>query len=65
MIGFNFDPIEIQRHPERKGKYRILDGVHRWNAYKVCGLGSDHAKYLIFCIKSSKNGCFLVLNIPF
>ena len=36
--GFNFDPIEIQRHPERKGKYRILDGVHRWSAYKVCGL---------------------------
>ena len=36
--GFNFDPIEIQRHPERKGKYRILDGVHRWNAYKEVGL---------------------------
>jgi hypothetical protein len=27
--------------------------------------GSDQAKYLIFCIKSSKNGCFLVLNMPF
>ena len=27
--GFKFDPIEIQSHPERKGKYRILDGVHR------------------------------------
>ena len=36
--GFNFDPIEIQRHPERKGKYRILDGVHRWSAYKEVGL---------------------------
>jgi len=28
-------------------------------------MGSDHANYLIFCIKSSENGCFLVLNIPF
>ncbi len=37
--GFNFDPIEIQGHPERKGKYRILDGVHRWSAYKEVGLG--------------------------
>ncbi len=36
--GFNFDPIEIQIHPERKGKYRILDGVHRWSAYKEVGL---------------------------
>jgi hypothetical protein len=36
--GFNFDPIEIQGHPARKGKYRILDGVHRWSAYKEVGL---------------------------
>lgn len=45
--GFHFDPIEIQSlpcslqyqgHPERKGKYRILDGVHRWSAYKEVGL---------------------------
>ena len=44
--GFNFDPIEIQSlpcslpyqgHPEIKGKYRILDGVHRWSAYKEVG----------------------------
>ncbi len=35
--GFNFDPIEIQSHPQRKGKYRILDGVHRWSAYKEVG----------------------------
>ncbi len=35
--GFKFDPIEIQRHPEDKSKYRILDGVHRWRAYKEIG----------------------------
>ena len=36
--GFKFDPIEIQSYPEKKGKYRILDGVHRWSAYKKTGL---------------------------
>ena len=36
--GFKFDPIEVQIHPEKKGKYRILDGVHRWNAHKESGL---------------------------
>ena len=30
-----------------------------------CELGSDQAKYLMFFIKRSENGCFLVLNIPF
>ncbi len=35
--GFLFDPIEVERHPERKGKYRILDGVHRLDAYKSTG----------------------------
>ncbi|MBT3176986.1 MAG: ParB N-terminal domain-containing protein [Desulfobacula sp.] len=36
--GFKFDPIEVQIHPDKKGKYRILDGVHRWNAHKEVGL---------------------------
>jgi len=36
--GFKFAPIEVQRHPKRKGKYRILDGVHRWSAYKATGV---------------------------
>ena len=27
--GLRFDPIEVQPHPEKEGKYRILDGVHR------------------------------------
>ena len=35
--GFIFDPIEVQPHPEREGKYSILDGVHRWSAYKATG----------------------------
>jgi len=35
--GFEFDPIHVQLHPEEAGKYRILDGAHRWQAYKVVG----------------------------
>jgi len=35
--GFEFDPIHVQAHPEEKGKYRILDGAHRWQAYKDVG----------------------------
>ena len=36
--GFKFDPIEVQAHPDVTGKYRILDGVHRWSAYKATGV---------------------------
>ncbi|MGD9163091.1 MAG: DNA methyltransferase [Desulfobacteraceae bacterium] len=32
--GFEFDPIHLQKHPDEPGKYRILDGVHRFKAYK-------------------------------
>jgi len=35
--GFEFDPVEVQAYPGEKGKYRILDGVHRWSAYKKTG----------------------------
>ena len=35
--GFKIDPIEVQIHPEYDDKYRILDGAHRWNAYKEIG----------------------------
>jgi len=30
--NFPFDPIEVEPHPEKPGKYRILDGAHRWSA---------------------------------
>jgi len=35
--GFEFEPIHVQLHPEEAGKYRILDGAHRWQAYKAVG----------------------------
>ncbi|GAG16041.1 unnamed protein product, partial [marine sediment metagenome] len=35
--GFEIDPIEIEIHPEYSDKYRILDGAHRWHAYKEIG----------------------------
>jgi ParB/RepB/Spo0J family partition protein len=35
--GFEFDPIQIQEHPDEPGKYRILDGAHRFQAYKGIG----------------------------
>jgi hypothetical protein len=41
--GFVFEPIKVQACPDtgtaaEKGKYRILDGVHRWSAYKKTGV---------------------------
>ena len=40
--GFEFDPIQIQLCPDQdllgeKTGYRILDGAHRWRAYKKTG----------------------------
>ena len=35
--GFEIDPIEVQIHPDYIEKYRILDGAHRWHAYKEIG----------------------------
>jgi len=35
--GFKVDPIEVEIHPEYIDKYRILDGAHRWHAYKEIG----------------------------
>jgi hypothetical protein len=39
--GFEFDPIEVQVWPDPdnpvKVRYRLLDGRHRWGAYKKTG----------------------------
>ena len=35
--GIKFDPIHLQAHPDELGKYRILDGAHRFTAYKGIG----------------------------
>ena len=35
--GFKIDPLEVQIHPDYTDKYRILDGAHRWHAYKEIG----------------------------
>ncbi len=40
--GFKFDPIQLQEHPDEPGKYRILDGAHRFKAYK--GIGEKEVK---------------------
>ncbi len=35
--GFEFVPIHIQEYPDKLGKYRILDGAHRFQAYRDIG----------------------------
>ena len=44
--GFEFEPIEVQDIPEEKGKYRILDGAHRWQAHKAVGAKEIFAKVI-------------------
>jgi len=41
--GFKFEPIEVELDPDRPGKYRLLDGVHRWSAYKTVGITEPEA----------------------
>ena len=41
--GFKFDPIEIEPAPGKPGMYRLLDGAHRWNAYKTTGITETEA----------------------
>jgi hypothetical protein len=36
--GFRFDPIEVEHCPASPGLYRLLDGAHRWSAYKSTGV---------------------------
>ena len=35
--GFKIEPIEVQVHPDKEGLYRLLDGAHRWHAYREIG----------------------------
>ncbi len=35
--GFEIEPVEVQVHPQDGDKYRILDGAHRYHAYKEIG----------------------------
>ena len=39
--GFKFEPIEVEPAPDKPGKYRLLDGAHRWNAYKTTGTTTE------------------------
>jgi len=41
--GFKFDPIEVEPAPDKPGKYRLLDGAHRWSAYKSTGVTETEA----------------------
>ena len=41
--GFTFEPIEIEPAPGNPGRYRLLDGAHRWNAYKSTGTTETEA----------------------
>ena len=41
--GFKFEPIEVEPVPDKPGKYRLLDGAHRWSAYKSTGVTETEA----------------------
>jgi len=41
--GFTFEPIEVEPDSDRPGIYRLLDGAHRWNAYKTTGAAEADA----------------------
>jgi len=41
--GLKFEPIEVEPDPEKSGKYRLLDGAHRWSAYKTTGATETEA----------------------
>lgn len=43
--GIKFDPIEVEPCPDKPGWYRLLDGAHRWSAYK--SMGKDSVEVLI------------------
>ncbi len=40
---FKFEPIELDPDPDKPGRYRLLDGAHRWSAYKSTGVAEAEA----------------------
>jgi hypothetical protein len=41
--GFKFEPVEVEPAPDRPGMYRLLDGAHRWSAFKSTGITETEA----------------------
>ncbi|MBU4415354.1 MAG: ParB N-terminal domain-containing protein, partial [Proteobacteria bacterium] len=41
--GFKFEPVEVELVPDKSGRYRLLDGAHRWSAYKSTGVSETEA----------------------
>jgi len=41
--GFSFDPVEVEAVLDMPGLYRLLDGAHRWSAYKATGVSEVEA----------------------
>ncbi|MBW2167229.1 MAG: ParB N-terminal domain-containing protein [Deltaproteobacteria bacterium] len=41
--GFKFEPVEVELVPDKSGRYRLLDGAHRWSAYKSTGIAEVEA----------------------
>ncbi len=45
--GSKIDPIEIEVCPGGKDTYRLLDGAHRWHAYKEIGATEIPARVIV------------------
>ncbi|MBL7180968.1 MAG: ParB N-terminal domain-containing protein [Desulfobacterales bacterium] len=41
--GFKFEPIEVEPDLDKPGRYRLLDGAHRWSASKTTGATETEA----------------------
>ena len=61
--GFKIDPLEVQIHPEYDDKYRILDGAHRWNAYKEIGATEIPVHIKVNGVKSTVDPCSKLIRV--